>query len=362
MGCGKNFRIRPCVFAINREYQIFIPFEFCAIVWIEVNDEKYYDDSNGILRSNNLIHRIIVPMDVLDNAQEYTVVYKKMIERKPYYPISEEPIYEKFDFLPIKDGKIKVYHIADTHNMEKEPITAAKNFGDDINLLILNGDIPNHSGDIKNFNSIYNITFEITKGKIPAVFTRGNHDTRGIFAENFTDYTPNDNGRTYYTFRLGTVWGMVLDCGEDKIDSNEEYAGTVCFHNYRLRQTEFIENVIANSANEFNQTGIKHKIIICHIPFVNTESAPVEREIYSSWTNKICSAIKPELMLFGHTHKKGVYSPKSEFDSFGKLNCIAIVGSDLQDGFEACGITLSDNEPEIVFTSGNERMNKIGIM
>lgn len=73
MGCGKNFRIRPCVFAINREYQIYIPFEFGAIVWIEVNGKKYYDDSNGILRSNNLAR-----YSVINNRTSDTVKLKSV--------------------------------------------------------------------------------------------------------------------------------------------------------------------------------------------------------------------------------------------------------------------------------------------
>ena len=32
------------------------------------------------------------------------------------------------------------------------------------------------------------------------------------------------------TFRLGNLWGILLDCGEDKNDDRPEYGGTICCH------------------------------------------------------------------------------------------------------------------------------------
>ena len=92
-------------------------------------------------------------------------------------------------------------------------MAAAKAFGD-IDFLILNGDLPDHSGDIKNFTAIHRIVAEITDGEKPVVFSCGNNGMRGIYAENIEEHTPTDKGNSYYTFRLGSIWGMVLDCGE----------------------------------------------------------------------------------------------------------------------------------------------------
>ena len=245
-----NNKLMPTVFAVGNNYQIFVPIEYDAIITVSVGDEVFYDDSNGILRSNIMYHSVEIPMEKLDNTGEYTINCRKMIDRKPYFPVSEEPFCETFRFKPVRGEKINIYHIADAHNMEQEPIAAGQYFGDDLDLLILNGDIPNHSGDIANFNSIYKIAYGVTGGNIPVVFARGNHDTRGIFAEEFERYTPCENRKSYFTFRLGKLWGLVLDCGEDKLDSHEEYGNTVCFHNYRLKQTQFIKTIIKNSKND----------------------------------------------------------------------------------------------------------------
>ena len=350
---NNNTNLMPTVFAVGDSYQIFIPLEFDAIISISVGDEMYYDDSNGILRSNMLLHRVEIPMQKLDSAGEYTVICRKMIDRKPYFPVSEEPFSQAFKFRPVRGEKIHIYHIADAHNMEAEPIAAGKYFGAELDLLILNGDIPNHSGDIANFNSIYRIAYGITGGEIPVAFARGNHDTRGIYAEEFERYTPCNNQKPYYTFRVGSLWGMVLDCGEDKLDSHEEYGNTVAFHNYRLKQTQFIKEVIENSQNEFAAEGIEHKIVVCHIPFTRQFYSPfnIEEDIYGEWTRLISDNIKPELFFFGHTHRYGVYKVGGEYDYYGQ-SCPAIIGSQpfaKEKRFIGCGVVLSKDKPEIIF-------------
>ena len=269
----------PTVFAIEDTYQIFMPFSCEVIVTVRVGTTEYYDDWGGIFRSNTGIHRVEIPMTELDTAKEYTVIYRKMIQRKPYFPVSEEPVEITFPFRPLGDQKtIRVYHIADAHNLEEPVITAGRYFGDAIDLLVLNGDIPNHSGKVENFNTIYKIASAVTGGSCPVIFARGNHDTRGICAELFGNYTPTCNGRTYYTFRLGPVWGIVLDCGEDKDDSHEEYGHTICFHRFRQKETEFLRRVIANAETEYNAPVIKTKLVISHIPFTCVHEPPFDIE------------------------------------------------------------------------------------
>ena len=188
----------PTVFAVGHNYNVFVPFDAEVIMWVKVGDKVYYDDCNGILRSNTNMHKVELPMSVLDEAGKYTVVYKKMIERKPYFPTSEPERELTVKFKPVpNNGDINIYHISDAHNLVKEPIAAGRFWGDRLDLLVLNGDIPNHSGDIKNFNAICEIASGITEGHCPVVFARGNHDTRGIHAEDMPNYIPTMNGKTY---------------------------------------------------------------------------------------------------------------------------------------------------------------------
>ena len=352
----------PTVFAVGNNYNIFVPFAAEVVMWVTVGDNIYYDDCNGILRSNANMHKVELPMHVLDEIGEYTIVYKKMIERKPYFPTSEEErkLTVKFKSVP-KSGDINLYHIADAHNLVNEPVAAGQFWGDDLDLLILNGDIPNHSGDVRNFNSICEIASRITKGQHPVVFARGNHDTRGIHAEDMPHYIPTMNGKTYYTFRVGCVWGLLLDCGEDKRDDHPEYGGTICFHQFRLAETEYIKQVIKNAELEYNADGVTHKLVISHIPFTHINEAPfnIEQELYAEWTQLMHKHIKPNLLLYGHYHCTKIVRPGDKFDSQGQP-CNAVIGSkpifdkENGNGFIGCAITLmAKNNMRVIFNDHN---------
>ena len=341
----------PTVFAVGNNYNIFVPFGADVIMWVKIGDKVYYDDCNGILRSNTNMHKVELPMSVLDEACEYTVVYKKMIERKPYFPTSEPERELTVTFKPVhNDGDINIYHISDAHNLVKEPVAAGCFWGDKLDLLVLNGDIPNHSGDIKNFNAICEIASGITHGHCPVVFARGNHDTRGIHAEDMPNYIPTMNGKTYYSFRVGCVWGLLLDCGEDKNDTDFEYGGTICFHPFRIRETEYIKQIIENAEREYAAEGVTHKLVISHIPFTHINKFPfdIEQELYAEWTRLLRNDIKPDLLLYGHYHCTEIINPGNELDSQGQP-CTAIIGSkpiinkETGNGFIGCAITLMGN-------------------
>lgn len=348
----------PTVFAVGDRYNIFVPFSDEVIMWVKVGDRAYYDHCNGILRSNTHMHRVELPISALDEAKCYTVVYKKMIERKPYFSTSEPERELTLDFKPVgNDGEINIYHIADAHNLVDEPVAAGQLFGEDLDLLVLNGDIPNHSGDINNFNAICEIASGVTQGQRPVVFARGNHDARGIHAEDMPNYIPIRNGKTYYTFRVGCVWGILLDCGEDKRDTNEEYGGTVCFHQFREEETDFIREVIANADKEYAAEGVKYKLLISHVDFAHVDNPPfdIEREIYSEWTRLMREFVKPDLAIHGHHHQTFISRVGSDFDSLGQP-CTAIIGSKPINfkgedrGFVGCGITLyPDGKKRVIF-------------
>ncbi len=345
----------PAVFAVNKEYQIMVPVASPSLMWVKVGDSEYYDECNGIMRSITEVHRISVPMDVLDKAGKYTVCEREIIERKPYFPTSKETVFYEYNFRPVKtDGEVRAYHIADAHNHIDEPIKAAKAFGD-IDFLIMNGDIPDHSGETANFNTIYEIADKVTGGEIPIVFSRGNHDLRGFYAEKMAEYTPSENLNTYYTFTLGSIWGIILDCGEDKPDSHEEYGGTVACHCFRNRQTEFIKRVIENRKNEYENKDIKTRLVISHNPFTYLQEPPfdIEREIFSEWARLLKENVKPDLMISGHLHGVFIKNPGEDMDHLGQP-CPLVVGSDIKDNyFVGAGFIFNGEKTKVEITDSD---------
>lgn len=323
----KHFETTPIVYAVGKNYQIIVPVSCETLMWVKVGEACFYDDVNGILRSNCTTHRMTVPMELLDAAREYKVCYRVVNERKPYYSDVSDIFEYSSIFYPVKQEGARFFHIADAHNTVEMPVAAAKAFGN-IDFLILNGDLPDHSGDIKNFNTIHRIAAEITNGEKPVVFSRGNHDMRGIHAESIAEHTPTDNGRSYYTFCLGSIWGMVLDCGEDKSDAHSEYAHTVCCEDFRRRQTEFIKNVISKSNEEYEKIGVKNRLIICHIPFTESFEQPfdIEKNTYFEWCRLLREHIKPDVMICGHVHQAYVTHEGDARDAWGQ-SCPVVVAS-----------------------------------
>lgn len=351
----------PAVFSVGEEYKIFVRVAESSVMWVKIGDKCYYDHSNGILRSAVTIHKISVPMSELDKAKKYTVCYRRMIERKPYFSETGDIEEVSFAFSPIDGDDYNIYHLSDTHGMVEAPTESAKRFEEKygkINLLILNGDIIDHSGDIKNFDTIYEIASIITKGEIPIVFSRGNHDTRGIYAEIIADYTPTKNGNSYFSFRLGSLWGLVLDCGEDKLDTHEEYGNTMCCHEFRKEETRYIESIIENASSEYKNAGVKRKIVIAHSPFTQKFKPPfnIEEDTYAYWTSMLKNSIKPSLIICGHTHKLNVSLPGDEKDAYAQP-CPVVIASvpfKSENRFIGGGFVINSESVKLVYADAEK--------
>ncbi len=85
----------PAVFAVGSEYQICVKTNREAMLWVWIDNQEFYDESNGIMRSLDELHRICVPMDLLDNAGRYTVFVRPIIERKPslLLPVKQDIVF-----------------------------------------------------------------------------------------------------------------------------------------------------------------------------------------------------------------------------------------------------------------------------
>lgn len=349
-------RALPVVFTLGQEYQIILPVQEEVMMWIQIGTEIFYDSDNGIFRSDKGVRRVSVPKDLLEREKGYTIFLLKVKERKAYFTETKEQVSEYIPFYPVKENA-RAFHIGDVHNHDAAAIQAAKAFGK-IDFLILNGDIPNHCDDLDNIFSIYRIAAELTRGNVPVVFSRGNHDMRGKYAEHFSRYTPHSNGKFYYTFRLGNIWGMVLDCGEDKLDEHQEYGNTICCDDFRRKETEYIKSVIENRDVEYLAPGITHRMVISHIPFTKRFEGEfdIAEDIYSEWTRLLREDIKPQLMVCAHEHQFNIYNPGEPEDAYGQP-CPVVIGAEVSSAskklpesyFAGTGLIFEKNSIKVIF-------------
>ncbi len=361
----KGFVCHPTVCCVGTNYQIMIPVKYKMLLSIKVGDKLYSNHTNGIKISDTKIQRIEVPMSELDREKKYTVICRKMLCRKAYRSITGDEDEIEYSFKPLmKTENIKIYQIADSHSHIKPAVNAQKKFSTDIDLLILNGDI---AGTSENFNEIsvtYKIASKITEGMLPCIISRGNHDLRGKCAEKLADYMPNKYGKSYYTTKVGCIWAILVDTGEDKPDNHEEYGHTVACHQFREEETEFIRSVA--ESKEFNSNDIKYRLVISHVPFATRFPSPfdIEEDTYREWCRMLKESVKPHLMLSGHTHEAVISEIGSEYDDYGQP-CTVLVGSIMNNHkngkdvyYAGMGLNLINDKVTVTFNTESEILSE----
>jgi|GEM_PF-194104 len=289
----------PVVYAVEDSYQIVWHTSGKSAAWVEIDGTRHYDSVGGAVRSSETIHKVVVPMAELDTAREYVVYSQKLFYRGAYFALKGKALSESFTFRPVdaSDG-LKVYHLADTHSNGKASAMAALYWEDGLDLLILNGDISSDVALEQDPLFVLELASKITRGQVPVLYARGNHETRGACTERFGRYVGCVNeGDYYYTTRLGNLWILVLDFGEDKEDGHVEYSGLADYGQYRAREAAFVERVAAEKAYE--APGITHRLLVSHIRVNNTQE--VYGDLPARWT-ALANEMGIDLHLCGHAH------------------------------------------------------------
>lgn len=345
----------PSVFVIGNEYEILINVCHNGVCAIDIDGKIYYEENSGVLSSEKTYAKIRVPQNELDVAKKYCVIYRKTINRKAYFSKFDEVQKAEFSFKPLlKKDNINIYHIADVHYRFELAKKTSAYFGDDLDLLIVNGDI----GEVEteqNYFEVCKFMGEISGGNIPVIFVRGNHDTRGKLAERFTDFFPSNGKNTYYTFEVGCLCGVILDCGEDKPDNHKEYNGVNMFEPFRKRETEFLKKLQPRPD--------KMTFAISHICPAQTtlkkgDIFDIERDIYNEWNIEL-ARIGTRFMISGHMHKAYLLEKNSP-NSLLKHDYPVIVGSACFENSDIWGtaMTISGEKLLVKFTDSNKQVRE----
>lgn len=263
----QKIKTQPVVFDMGNE-------NYCVIFSTSLKGSGYikytyegeekiiWDTTSGTISTHDTVHRIIVPKNELRN-NTYTVGSQFVFYKLGYSALKGRFVEGEsvsFKGQEKQDG-IKLLTVTDIHGMMDEVKKALPYFTEEYDMLVMLGDIVSDFGNKSRFTDhVLADAAYISKGEIPVVYARGNHETRGEYASQLLQYFPTSTDELYYTFDFGALSAIVLDPGEDKEDDHAEYSGLVDFSSYREKQLRWI-----NSLNKEDFTG-KYKIVFSHDP------------------------------------------------------------------------------------------------
>ena len=294
----------PVVYAVENEYQIVFSSSTNSSGYVVVNNKKYYDLYAGSQKSYEKVHKVSVPIEELDNAKEYSIYSLNYIYRGPFGAIKGNECSKTYKFKPVdtSDG-LTYYSFSDIH-MDLKGAKNAISMYDDYEFLVLNGDIISDVETYEDANYVNKVAYSLTKGEIPVIYARGNHEIKGKYSEQLYKFVGSKNQKFYYNFYFKDVYGIVLDMGEDHDDDWWEYYGSADFDSYRNEQVEFLKNEIVK--NEF--ASYKYRLAVCHIPlpFINARHNHIEsKKALVEQLNKM----NIDMMLTGHQHELFIFEP-----------------------------------------------------
>lgn len=290
-----------------------------ALSWVEIAPDdnksfyaterpKHFETIAGRKLADKTLHRVriknlnagtnyryrIFSKEVLDMKSNNNVIYGKtaasnVFRNKPFlfrtYPESGE----NCSFLVFND----IHGRSDLITNWSKDVDFSK-----IDFVAFNGDMSNSTeSEEQIFNDYIDASVKAFAAETPIMFNRGNHETRGMFSDKLLDYFPTRDGNFYQLYKLGSICFLVLDCGEDKPDSDIEYGGLADYDKYREDEAKWLKKIVER--DDFKSASAR--IVFLHIP------PPIGDWHGNSELRRLFMPIlekaNVDVMFSGHTHK-----------------------------------------------------------
>lgn len=263
---------------------------------------------DGQVVCNNTLHKIRIDGLQPGRKYYYRVCSQEILLYQAYKKVFGNTARSGFSTftLPAADAdSFTALVFNDLHQHTQTFRALCKHIQDvDYDFVVFNGDCVD---DPASHDQATTFISELTEGihgdRIPTFFMRGNHEIRNAYSIGLRNHYDYVGDKTYGSFNWGDTRIVMLDCGEDKVDSHWVYYDLNDFTRLRNEQIDFLKKELA--CKEFKKAGTR--ILIHHIP------------LYGNYEKNLCEDLWKPLLekapfhvsLNAHTHKFA-YHPKGE--------------------------------------------------
>lgn len=290
---------------------------------------RFFDQTGGRLNTERKIHSIKVPYEHL-KGNAYTVGSTRVIDEFSYGSrLGKTVLSEEYTFTVNESENQSWLVISDWHTMLDKAYKAVANVGEYDAVVLLGDATPGVDFEDEVVKNIVQFGGKISEGTMPVIYVRGNHETRGAYANDLA--VALGMNEFYYTTDIGPYSFVVLDSGEDKDDSHSEYGGMTDYNTYRASMIEWLKTVEVTN----------NKVVaLSH----SWKISDVEKELsLAGWAE--LDRIGARMMLSGHNHKCRFLGDGSENEKeiFGLYPHITgyLDGGKVGDDYIASKLTLS---------------------
>ena len=300
--------------------------------WVEYGegeklDQKTHEIKDGMVNAYNRVNTVQLTGLKPATTYSYRVVSKEIKDFQPYQLTYGDTITSDIQTFTTVDSSASEVSWLVMNDIHDRPHSFAQlmalNGTDPYDYVFLNGDMFDYqTNEQQLIDHLLKPCTEVFAGKKPFLLVRGNHETRGKFARQIADYFASPSGNYFYHYQWGPVYNIVIDTGEDKPDDTPVYAGITDFDGYRKEQAKWFEKLAQTPA--FKKAPFR--VVMMHIPpfYSGDWHGTLHcRELFAPLFDKY----KVDLVISGHTHKYGVFSPVK-----GQHNFPIIIGGGPKEG------------------------------
>jgi len=290
-----------------------------ALSWVELapdnkksfyNSEhsKFYETLAGRRLAYKTLHRIRLSNLQPETGYCYRIFSKEVTEWQKndnviYGKTVASDVYRKKPFVfktyPTSGDKASFIVLNDIHGRSDYMKELFKNVDfKQLDFVVFNGDMANSlESEEQIFNDYIDASVEMFASEIPVIYARGNHETRGVFADRLIDYFPTRDGKYYQLYKIGNICLLVLDGGEDKPDSDIEYGDLADYDSYRKEETVWLKSI--TESEDFKNAA--KRIVLLHIP--PSKGDWHGNEQLRKYFVPILNNANIDVMFSGHMHK-----------------------------------------------------------